>query len=462
MSSLSLATEFEVLGTFIRNPNELAKADLDVTDFSAIPNQIAFAAMRRCLAEGLNMDPVTVAEQTGAAVEDVTKAGVRKWDAEAAGDFGESLAHIAGIWNNTVGSAAALPRRIETLKAASRRRRFGELLATASQQLEDDPNASDAIRGRTMMKLSEFDAPVQKHDHDASAVVATVLEHIERAASAKAAGKLQGIPTGIDTLDAALGGWHNTDLVIVGGRPAMGKTAFLLKAALSAARGGHRVGIVSAEMSATQMGLRLVGMGAGVAPDKIRRAALDEQDYAKLAHVAGKVRDLPVRIFDRPKVTPADVAIQARVWKLCGGLDVLFIDYLQRIQPDRRHDSMDQEIGSVASAFKSLARSLEIPVIVMASVNRECERRDDKRPMMSDLRGSGLIEFEADVALFLYRDAVYNANADPASGEIIIDKNRHGPCRTVPARFDGELMRWRSVADDDACQAPAKAAGRPW
>ena len=161
-----------------------------------------------------------------------------------------------------------------------------------------------------------------------------------------------------------------------------------------------------------------------------------------LTYGTTKVSTLPIRIFDKPRMTVGDIAIQAKAWELSGGIDILFVDYLTRLVPDQAEKNRTREVGRMVSDLKTLARTMNIPVVCLAQLSRGVEERADKRPMPSDLRDSGEIEQEADVIMFLYRDAVYNDQADPRSGEILIEANRHGPTGVINCTFDGEFMRW--------------------
>jgi replicative DNA helicase len=442
-AALSLQTELEVLGALLRHPDQIPRVDLEPADFSQTENQAVFAALRACVADGIEVDPLNVASRTG-----MPEMGAKN-----------GLAYVATLWKETVGSVHALPGRVELIRAASRGRKFRELLDAARVHLDQKPDRADATRARLLLRLTELDTPGREYDHDAAHMMRDVCDLLDEIAQAQAEGHCRGIPTGIPDLDATLGGLYDTDLMVVGGRPGMGKTAFMLKLADAAARAGFPVGLVSAEMPAKQLGLRLAGMTAGIAPDRMRRGLLKPEEYQAITLASAAIAKLPIRIFDRPSVTPSDIAIQARAWMLSGGLRLLIVDYLQRVVPDRKLDSQDQEIGSIAAALKNLARTLGIPVVVLAAVNRQCENRTDKRPTMADLRSSGVIEFEADEVLFLYRDTVYNPSADASSAEVIIDKNRHGPCRTVHVRFDEDLMRFRGVGDVDQ---PGLATAGGW
>jgi replicative DNA helicase len=240
---------------------------------------------------------------------------------------------------------------------------------------------------------------------------------------------------------------------VVGARPGVGKTALGLSVALNAARKGYRVGFVSTEMSPSQLGQRLISLDSGIPAIAMRDASLSEMQYAALSATAMRIADLPIRIYDRPACKLSDINLQARAWRLTGGLDMLVVDYLQRLVPDEKSDSRTREVGKFASGLKTLARTLNLPVMALSQLNRGLANRADKRPNMADLRDSGEIEQEADSVWMLHRPAVYDDKADEYDAEIIIGKNRHGPCEIIRAGWEGGCMRWEGRRDYPGQQA---------
>ncbi len=321
-----------------------------------------------------------------------------------------------------------------------------DLLQLATRTLEEGKNP-DAVRARLITKLASLESAGKSHAHTAKQTMAEVVDYLQMAFDARQAGGLVGVTSGLTGLDKIMGGFHKSDLIVVGARPAMGKTAFMASLARAAALAGRRVGIASAEMPAVQIGLRMVSMFGGIASTKLRSCDLDEQEFARLNETASRYSQLPIEIYDKPACTPGDIAIQSRAWQLSGGLDLLMVDYLTRLNPDDSQDSRVREVGQMIQALKTLAKSLDIPVICLAQLSRQCEQRADKRPVMADLRDSGEIEQEADAVMFLYRDSVYNDSANPEEAEILVEKNRHGPCGKVMARFVAEQMLWTNAGD---------------
>ncbi len=415
--------EYQVIGGLLRHPDMIARVEIAVDDFTVPLCGQAFASMRAIIAEGKSVDVFGVSERIGGHA---------------------NLGDITEIWKECLIRPESLVDRCETLKSASRARQMAELLRLAQQTLETGKNP-DTVRARLITRLASLESSGKTYVHTAKQTMAEVVDYLQMAFDAKQTGGLVGVSSGLTGLDRLLGGFHKSDLIVVGARPAMGKTAFMVSLAKAAALNGKRVGIASAEMPAVQIGLRMVSMFGNIASTKLRACDLDEQDFARLNDTAMRYSELPIEVFDKPACTPGDIAMQARAWQLSGGLDLLMVDYLTRLSPDDSMDSRVREVGQMIQSLKTLAKTLNVPVICLAQLSRQCEQRSDKRPLMADLRDSGEIEQEADAVMFLYRDSVYNDDANPEEAEILVEKNRHGPCGKVMARFIPEQMLWTNV-----------------
>jgi replicative DNA helicase len=255
-------------------------------------------------------------------------------------------------------------------------------------------------------------------------------------------GKIPGIPSGIDKLDRILGGWHDSDLIVVGSRPAMGKTSLLLNFSNSA-NVAH--GIVSAEQPVIQIAGRAMSLHSGVAATKMRSGEVEDEDYGKLRASIAEMINRKVWMYDRSAPTIGEVCRIARKWKHQHGIKALLVDYIQRIESDKGSRKHEQ-VGDVARQLKNLARDLQIPVIALGQVSRDVERREDKRPHMGDLSDSSEIEKEADQIIMLYRDDVYNPDSpDKGTAELLIEKNRHGPTGFVRCAWLAETMRFGNL-----------------
>lgn len=263
-------------------------------------------------------------------------------------------------------------------------------------------------------------------------------------------GMLPGITTGLAELDAILGGFHNSDLTIIGARPAMGKTALMGNLAEAAAEAGKRPGIISAEQPAIQMAMRRISMVSGVNASSLRAGSFQEEDWSRLTQGMKNAIGRDMWIYDRSAVTLDELVGIARKWKHTHDIGILFIDYAQRIHvpgADRI-----TEVSEVARGLKNLARDLDIPVVSLAQVIKGVDSRPDRRPNQGDLANSDELTREADQIWMLYRDAAYYRDAMPdgspvnrAVAEILIEKNRHGPTGFKKVAFIEESMRFADL-----------------
>jgi len=246
-------------------------------------------------------------------------------------------------------------------------------------------------------------------------------------------GNLAGLPTGFTDLDTKLAGLHNSDLIIVAARPAMGKSAFAINIAANVAvQSNVPVAIFNLEMSKEQIGNRILCSEAMVDSNKIRTGQIDDEDWTKLAGTIGRLSDAPIYIDDTPGITITEIRAKCRKLKLERDIGLVVIDYLQLIAGSGKAGSREQEISEISRSLKILAKELNIPVIALSQLSRGAEKREDKRPMLSDLRESGAIEQDADIVMFLYRDDYYNEDSDKKNvAEVIVAKQRSGSTGTV-------------------------------
>jgi replicative DNA helicase len=293
-------------------------------------------------------------------------------------------------------------------------------------------------------------------------------------------GRLSGIATGLAELDSKMGGLQHSDLIILAGRPGMGKTALATNIAYNIARAwqhevkpdgrietlnGGVVGFFSLEMSAEQLATRIISEQTGIPSHKIRRGEIDQDEFDKIAAVAREMETLPLYIDETGGLSIAQLAARARRLKRQRGLDVLVIDYVQLLSGSakRAAESRVQEITEITTRLKALAKELNVPILALSQLSRQVENRDDKRPQLSDLRESGSIEQDADVVMFVFREEYYLSNKEPRPGteehikwqteleaaygkaEIIIGKQRHGPTGTVQLQFDAEVTRFGNL-----------------
>jgi len=280
-------------------------------------------------------------------------------------------------------------------------------------------------------------------------VVAATYRRIEEAAEAPSG--ITGTPTGFGRVDRMLRGMHAGDLVVLAGRPAMGKTALGMGIADHVAKRTGPVAVFSLEMPKEQLVQRLLGTDARIDTGRMRSGTLAKDDWTKLSASAARLSDSPMWIDDQGGLSPRQIRARCRrIRAQEGGLALVVIDYLQLMTPDTRYrDAREREVGDNSESCKRLAKEMGCPVLLLAQLNRECEKRANKRPQMSDLRDSGRIEQDADVVAFLYRDEVYSPKSrDAGTAEVIIGKQRNGPTGTVRLAFRPALVRFDNLADD--------------
>ena len=292
-------------------------------------------------------------------------------------------------------------------------------------------------------------------------------------------GGLAGISTGLVDMDKKLGGLHRSDLLILAGRPSMGKTSLATNIAFNIAKAYKRgltadgsegavdggvVGFYSLEMSAEQLAARILSEASEVPSEQIRRGDMTEAEFRRFVEAAKQLEACPLYIDDTPALPISQLAARARRLKRTHGLDVLIVDYLQLVRPASAKDSRVNEVSEITQGLKAIAKELDIPVIALSQLSRQVENRDDKRPQLSNLRESGSIEQDADVVMFVYREEYYVEREKPSDdrleemaawqermerlhgkAEVVIGKQRHGPIGTVELSFEGRFTRFGNL-----------------
>ena len=292
-------------------------------------------------------------------------------------------------------------------------------------------------------------------------------------------GGLAGVSTGLADMDTKLGGLHKSDLLILAGRPSMGKTSLATNIAFNVAKAyrkgalpdgsdgavdGGVVGFYSLEMSAEQLAGRILAEASEISSHKIRQGDMTESEFRRFVQAAKTLESCPLYIDDTPALPISQLAARARRLKRTHGLDVLIVDYLQLVRPASAKDSRVNEVSEITQGLKAIAKELDIPVIALSQLSRQVESRDDKRPQLSDLRESGSIEQDADVVMFVYRGEYYKEREKPGEenaeamakwmeemerlhgkAEVIIGKQRHGPIGTVELAFEAQFTRFSNL-----------------
>ncbi len=259
---------------------------------------------------------------------------------------------------------------------------------------------------------------------------------------------ITGVPTGFADLDYKTAGLHNSDLILVAARPAMGKSAFVLNIAANAAvKENIPVAIFNLEMSKEQLVNRMLCSEAMVDSNKVRTGKIEEEDWVKLATALGPLSEAPIYIDDTPGISIMEIRAKCRKLKMEKNIGMVIIDYLQLVQGSgKRYASREQEISEISRSLKILAKELDVPVIALSQLSRAAEQRQDHRPMLSDLRESGAIEQDADIVMFIYRDDYYNENSEKKNiAEITLAKHRSGSTGTIELLWLGNYTKFVNI-----------------
>jgi replicative DNA helicase len=446
----NIEAEYAVLGAILKEPEMMDMADeiFKGDEFYHPGNQKIFAAMRDVSDEGNPIDLVMVASK----LQD-------KGQLEMIGGIG----HLSEIIQS-VPTAANFSHYagIVKEKAVHRNAILEIQLLQHEAATTDDPakliarmqSGSEALADQTVKK-QEFQPLVD--------VARDCFVDIEQRFYTKDAGGLSGIPSGFEDLDHMTAGFQKSDLIIVAARPSVGKTAFALNIAQSVAvKKNEPVGIFSLEMGAKQLVSRMICSEGRIDASRLRTGNLQGDDWEKITMAMGTLSEAPIYIDDSPALTVYDIRSRCKKLKKEKGLGLILIDYLQLLSSrGKNKENRQQEVSEISRMLKQIARELEVPVIALSQLSRSVEQRQDKRPMLSDLRESGSIEQDADIVAFLYRDDYYDKETEKKNIiEIIIAKQRNGPVGTVELAFLKNYNKFVSL-DRGYQSSPAPQPPRP-
>jgi replicative DNA helicase len=426
----NIEAEQAVLGAIFLEPSSLTLASeiLMPEDFYRASHQKIFNVMLKLADKGEPVDLVTVTAELA--------------DAKLLEEVG-GVSYLSDL-ANSVPTAANIEYYARIVEEKSLLRR---LIRTATNIAQDGYTREDEIdvllneaersildvsqRKRTGMFQNIKDILVQTYDN------------IEMLHNRK--GEITGIPTGFTELDRMTAGFQRSDLIIVAARPSVGKTAFALNIAQNVAtKTDENVAIFSLEMSAQQLVMRMLCAEGNINAQNLRTGSLTPEDWGKLTMAMGSLSNAGIYIDDTPGIRVSEIRAKCRRLKQEKGLGMVLIDYLQLIQGSgRNRENRQQEVSEISRSLKALARELDVPVIALSQLSRSVEQRQDKRPMMSDIRESGSIEQDADIVAFLYRDDYYDKETENKNIiEIIIAKQRNGPVGTVQLAFNKEYNKF--------------------
>ena len=438
----NIEAEQAVIGAVFLEPNAFSTAAERITpnDFYRASHQVIFEAMFTLFEKGEPIDIVTVTTWLANA-DKLDIAGGVTYLTDVAGSV-PTAANI-DYYSKIVEEKALLRRLIHTATN----------IVTQSFTKEDE--VSDVLdeAERSILEVSSRqNASAFKPIKD---VLIDVYDNIEQLHNAKS--DVTGVPTGYRDLDRMTSGFQRNDLIIIAARPSMGKTAFALNIAQNVAiNTSENVAIFSLEMGADQLVQRMLCAEGNIDSQRLRTGKLQQEDWGKLTMAMGSLSHAGIYIDDSPGIRVSDIRSKCRRLKQEDGLGMIIIDYLQLIQGSvNSQDNRQQEVSEISRSLKGLARELEVPLIALSQLSRGVESRQDKRPMMSDLRESGSIEQDADIVGFLYRDDYYESESDNSNIEIILAKQRNGPTGTVELAFVKEFNKFVDLEFRyDESQAP--------
>lgn len=475
----NLEAEMGLLGAILENNrayervSEFLRAD---HFYDALHSQV-FDACSRLIERGQQANPTTLKHI---------------FDAEEFEEFGghRYLAELAGA-SFTIINAENYGQLIYDLYLRRQLIDLGTDVVNQAFSHDPDDNAMGQIEGA---EQSLYDlATAGDYEGGFRSFAESIKGAVDMAATAfNRDGALGGVPTKFRQLDLLLGGLHKSDLIVLAGRPAMGKTALATNIAFNVATGtdvvvdedGQEkpvddpvVGFFSLEMSAEQLATRILAEGAQIASDKIRKGELNQGEFDRLVQTSQRLQRAPLYIDDTPALSVSALRTRARRLKRQHGLGLIVVDYLQLLQGSgmSRDQNRVQEISEITRGLKTLAKELDVPVIALSQLSRAVEQREDKRPQLADLRESGTIEQDADVVMFIYRDEYYLQRAEPSRradegveklnertmiweeamaavrnrAEVIVAKQRHGPTGKIDLRFYPEATKFDNLEDED-------------
>ncbi|MBP6366608.1 MAG: replicative DNA helicase [Nitrosomonas sp.] len=435
----SIESEQSVLGGLMLDNHAWEKVADIITDgdFYRHDHRLIYHHICKLIEHNKPADVVTVAESLEISAELQSVGG---------------LAYIGAIVQNTP-SAANIKRYAEIVRERSIMRNLAQIGVQITDSAYNPAGRSAANlldeAEAKVFEIAEEGARGKEGFMDIQPLLKQVVERIELLYSQDNPSNVTGIASGFHDLDQKTSGFQPGDLIIVAGRPSMGKTAFSLNIAEHVALELNKpVAVFSMEMGGAQLAMRMLGSVGKLDQHKVRTGRLDDEDWPKLTHALGKLNEAPIFIDESAALNALEVRARARrLYRQHGELGLIVVDYLQLMSSSSQGENRATEISEISRALKGLAKELKVPLIALSQLNRSLEQRPNKRPVMSDLRESGAIEQDADVILFIYRDEVYNPDSqDKGVAEIIIGKQRNGPIGKIDLAFLGEYTRFENYA----------------
>ncbi len=351
----------------------------------------------------------------------------------------------------SVSTSAGIVYHAEIIRHASVRRQLISECSNISElcfQEQEDAEGLLEKAEQTIFNIAE--SQIKEGFQGLNQVIKGSMERVVKAGESK--GFLTGITTGFEHFDRLTAGLQPSDLIIVAGRPSMGKTALALNMGYNAAKSTKKgIAVFSLEMSRQQLGIRLLGFESRIDATRLRTGRLKKHEWQELIDSADRLSEIPIYIDDSSAISVLEMKAKCRRLKKRGELGLVIVDYMQLIQGRRSAESRQLEMSEISRGLKGLAKDLDIPVMALSQLNRKVEDRPNKRPQLADLRESGAIEQDADVIVFIYRDEFYNPQSEESQNiaEIIIGKQRNGPTGSVKLTFLKELTRFENFIQED-------------
>ena len=405
-------------------------------DFYRLEHRILFEAMDALWRENQPMDAITL---------------VNALSANSQLDRIGGAAYLADLVDNTPG-----PRNAAAYARIVRERSTLRQLIRAGRQIAESAFDTEGRSSDELLDLAEQEVYgiaerrlEQEGPRPITPLLNTAQDALQKLYENK--GQLPGLPSGFAELDNKTTGFKNSDLIVIAGRPSMGKTALAMNVVEHAIMGCDTPTLVfSLEMAAEQLVMRLLSSLARIDQTRMHTGSLEDKDWSRFAAAVAGLKDKPLYIDDSPALTPGELRARSRrMAREAGGVGLIVVDYLQLMRISGRPENRTNEISEISRSMKTLAKEMHCPVIALSQLNREVEKRADKRPMMADLRDSGAIEQDADLILFIYRDEVYNKDSpDKGVAEINIGKQRNGVTGRVRLSFLGHLTKFEELAPD--------------
>lgn len=439
----NLRAEESVLGAMLLSREAIADVVeiLEPDHFYKPAHGHVFESVMSLYGGGEPVDAVTVAEE-------LSRANLL----EAVGGPGLLIELQAST--PAIGNAAHYARIVEEHALLRRLISVSNEIAEIAYSVPDD-----VVKAVDDAEARMFDVAQRRVANTTSPIKDLLSDNLDRLEMLYEKGEaITGVPTGFLDLDELTSGLQPNSFYVVGARPAMGKTAFALgMAANSAMKTGKPVLIFSLEMSQLELSQRILCSDAKVDATRLKTGKLEEADWNRISHSVGRLAEAPIYIDDNPHTSVMEIRAKARRLKSrVGDLGMVVVDYIQLMSGRSNAESRQVEVSEISRNLKILARELETPVIALAQLNRGLEQRQDKRPMLSDLRESGALEQDADMVMFLYRDEIYNAESDQRGiAEVIVAKHRNGPTDTVKLAFLGQFTRFENMARRPTPVGPA-------